>query len=98
MSATELNTDKLVADLRRVVRDSEELIEATAGVAGEKAQALRDRAAETLKAAKRTCRELEEKALEGARAADKVITEHPYPSMGVAFGVGLLIGVLVARK
>jgi ElaB/YqjD/DUF883 family membrane-anchored ribosome-binding protein len=27
-----------------------------------------------------------------------VIRAHPYESMGIAFGVGLLIGVLVARK
>jgi ElaB/YqjD/DUF883 family membrane-anchored ribosome-binding protein len=27
-----------------------------------------------------------------------VIRDHPYESIGVAFGLGLLIGVLVARK
>ena len=40
----------------------------------------------------------EEKAREGARATDKVIREHPYQSIGLAFGLGLLIGVLVTRK
>jgi len=34
----------------------------------------------------------------GAKATDKVIREHPYESIGVAFGVGLLIGVLATRK
>jgi ElaB/YqjD/DUF883 family membrane-anchored ribosome-binding protein len=40
----------------------------------------------------------EEKAVERAKAADKVIREHPYQTIGIAFGLGLLIGVLVRRK
>ncbi len=98
MNATELNTDKLVSDLKRVVRDSEELLLSTKDVVGEKAREMRDRLADGLEAAKHTCRRLEGKAIDGAKAADKTIREHPYESIGVAFGVGLLIGVLVARK
>ena len=98
MSANELNTDKLVADLKRVVRDSEELLQATAGAAGDKAQEVRERLTDALETAKRTCHRLEEKAVEGAKAADRVVREHPYQSIGVAFGIGLLIGVLVTRK
>lgn len=98
MSATELNTDKLVNDLKRVVRDSEELLQATAGAVGEKAQEVRDRLSDGLTAAKRSLHRLEDRAIEGAKATDKVIREHPYQSIGVAFGVGLLIGVLVTRK
>ena len=33
-----------------------------------------------------------------ARAADRVIRDHPYQTVGIAFGVGLLVGVLVNRK
>ena len=40
----------------------------------------------------------EEKALERAKAADKVIREHPYQTIGLAFGLGLLIGVLARRR
>jgi ElaB/YqjD/DUF883 family membrane-anchored ribosome-binding protein len=98
MSATELNTDRLVADLKRIVHDSEELLHATKDVAGEKASAVREQLNDALDAAKRSCRRLEEKAIEGAKVADRTIREHPYQSIGVAFGVGLLIGVLVTRK
>jgi len=41
---------------------------------------------------------LEGKAIDGAKTADKTIRDHPYQSIGIAVGVGLLIGVLVARK
>jgi ElaB/YqjD/DUF883 family membrane-anchored ribosome-binding protein len=40
----------------------------------------------------------EEKAVEQAKAADRVIREHPYQTIGLAFGLGVLIGVLVRRK
>jgi len=40
----------------------------------------------------------EEKAVERAKAADKVIRQHPYQTVGVAFGLGLLIGILARRK
>lgn len=93
-----LNTDKLTTDLKRVVRDSEELLQATAGAVGDKAKEVRERLSETLETAKRTCRQLEERAIESAKATDRVVREHPYQSIGLALGVGLLIGVLVGRK
>jgi ElaB/YqjD/DUF883 family membrane-anchored ribosome-binding protein len=40
----------------------------------------------------------QEKAVERAKAADKVIRDRPYQTIGVAFGLGLLIGFLARRK
>jgi ElaB/YqjD/DUF883 family membrane-anchored ribosome-binding protein len=94
----ELNTNKLVTDLKRVVRDSEEFLNATKDSVGAKAQEVRERLTDALDTAKDTCLRLEEKALESAKAADRTIRDHPYQSIGVALGVGLLIGALVARK
>ncbi len=98
MNAIERNTDRLVSDLKRVMQDSEELLHATKDVVGDKAHAVRERLTGALETARRNCRNLEEKAIEGARTADKTIRDHPYESIGLAFGVGLLIGVLVTRK
>lgn len=98
MSATELNPDRLVTDLKRIVHDSEDLLHATKDAVGDKAQEVRKRLTDALDTAKRACLRLEEKALDSAKAADKTIREHPYQSIGVAFGFGLLIGVLVTRK
>ena len=98
MSTHEINTDQVMADLKRLVRDSEDLLAATAHVAGDKAQEIRGRLNNALESAKAACHRLEEKAIAGAKATDRVIREHPYQSLGVAFGVGLLIGVLVTRK
>ncbi|HLH53185.1 MAG TPA: hypothetical protein VKY92_06170 [Verrucomicrobiae bacterium] len=40
----------------------------------------------------------EEKAVESAKAADRVVRDYPYQSLGVAFGLGVLVGFLVRRK
>ncbi len=89
---------RLAQDLKSVVRDAEDLMQATAGDLGEKAKAARSRLVLALDRAKASCRDMEDKAIAAAKSADKVIRAHPYESMGVAFAAGLLIGVLVARK
>ena len=100
--ANEANVEKLVTDLKVLSRDAEAMLHATAGQAGEKIAELRTKLAEALKSAKDTCHRLEDRAIEGvkegAKVADKAIREHPYESVGVAFGLGLLIGVLVGRR
>ena len=73
-------------------------MKATANHAGEKVVELRERLSTALESAKVTAQRLEEKTIEAAKATDRVVREHPYQSIGIAFGVGLLIGVLVARK
>jgi ElaB/YqjD/DUF883 family membrane-anchored ribosome-binding protein len=40
----------------------------------------------------------EEKAVERAKAADRLVRDHPYQTIGLAFGLGVLIGVLARRK
>ena len=89
---------KLVQDFKVVMQDAESLAKATAGDLGEKARDARNRLAASLESAKANFHKLEDKAIEGAKATDRVIREHPYESLGVAFGIGLLVGVLVGRK
>jgi len=98
MNANTVSAEKLVTDLKRVVHDSEELLQSSAGAVGEKAHEMRERLAQTLESAKAACRRLEERAMHAAKATDHVVREHPYPSIGIAFGIGLLVGVLVTRK
>jgi len=98
MSASEINTDRLVADLKTVTRDAEELLKTVTGEQGNGSHEMRMRLSSAIESAKATYHRLEDKAVAGAKATDKVIRQHPYESLGVAFGVGLLVGVLVTRK
>ena len=96
--STEATREKVVADFKTLMHDAEDLMKATADDLGEKAKDARERLKVALDKAKDSCTGLEEKAAASARATDKVIREHPYQSLGVAFGVGVLIGVLINRR
>lgn len=98
MSDTTLHTDKIVRDLKVLIQDSEELLAATAENAGERLKEVRGRLSHALSNAKGTAKELEAKAIEKAKQADRVIRDHPYQSIGVAFGVGVLLGIVIGRS
>ena len=93
---------RVLRDLKTLARDAEDLLKATAGDLGERTREARARLAGALKRAKATGAELQELTLASAKAAakraDTVIRDHPYESIGVAFGIGVLVGVLVTRK
>lgn len=98
----ELPKDKLMADLRVVMADAEELLRSTASHAGENAAAARARLRESLQSAKERLSAAEaavvEKTRQAARATDEYVHENPWKSMGVAFSVGIIIGMLIARR
>ncbi len=97
-----ITRERMVTDLRTLARDAEDLLKATACDASEKAKEARARLGAALERAKSTCQDAQEQTIATAKAAakktDAVIRDHPYESIGVAFGAGLLIGVLVTRK
>ena len=98
---TEVNKDKLVADLKVVVADAEELLAATAAQAGEKAAAARARIQASLATAKVKLADAErvvvEKAKETAKATDAYVHEHPWHAVGIAAAAGLVLGILISR-
>jgi ElaB/YqjD/DUF883 family membrane-anchored ribosome-binding protein len=93
-----VESERLVTDLKTVARDAEDLVKATAGDVGEKAREARSRLMTALESAKHSAQVVQEKAIAGAKATDQAIRNHPYPALGIAFGVGVLIGVLAARS
>lgn len=59
---------------------------------------IRTKLQSVIEKAKDTCERLEEKTVAAAKTADKAVRTHPYQAMGIAFGVGLLVGVLAMRS
>ena len=59
---------------------------------------LRAKLQAAIEKAKDVCEQLEEKTTAAAKATDKAVREHPYQGAGIAFGVGVLIGVLISRS
>jgi ElaB/YqjD/DUF883 family membrane-anchored ribosome-binding protein len=96
-----VSKERLMQDLRLVVADTEDLLRVTAGQAGEKVSAVRERMEEHLRAAKDRLADAEvamlEKTKAAARATDEYVQENPWRSVGIAAGVGLVIGMLISR-
>ncbi|WP_414662360.1 DUF883 family protein [Horticoccus sp. 23ND18S-11] len=94
--------ERVMADLKTLVRDSEDLLKATAGDMSEAARDARARIGTALERARATYSEMQAQGIESAKQAmkkaDDTIRTHPYQSIGIAFGVGLLLGVLLKRK
>lgn len=98
----EVGKEKLMQDLRVVVADAEELLRATAGQAGEKITSARERIQESLASAKVRLIAAEEavvaKTKQAAKATDEYVHENPWKSVGIAAGVGLIVGMLISRN
>jgi ElaB/YqjD/DUF883 family membrane-anchored ribosome-binding protein len=87
----EAAADKLMDELRDVVAAAEDLLKATAGEHGERVQEVRARTEESLRAARERLESM------GSRLNDQV-REHPWAAVGIAAGIALLVGILLARK
>ena len=81
-----------------LAEDARSLMSATADVAGEKVGEARKRLAAALESGKEFYGRVREKAVEGAKATDQTVQEHPYQAIGIAVGVGVLLGYLVSRR
>ena len=81
MNAT--TSEQLMAELRAVAREAEELLQATADQTGARVEELRERAKD---------------ALEAARGIDDQVRKNPWAAVAIAAGVGVLIGLLLSRK
>ena len=94
--------EKFVSDMKVVVSDAEEILRATAGVAGEKMADLRERIGERLQDAKLRIADAEAVLLDRTRAAahatDDYVNDNPWQAVGIAAGVGLLLGLIIGRR
>jgi ElaB/YqjD/DUF883 family membrane-anchored ribosome-binding protein len=93
---------RLVSDIKSVIADAEDMLHATADQAGEKVASLRARIQERLHDAKRRLAEAEAvlvaKTRAAARATDTYVHESPWTAIGIAAGVGLLVGLIIGRR
>ena len=78
-------------------RRSPVLVNATTEVASQKFGEARQRVVEKVESAKDTVGRVRDQAVECAKATDEAVRQHPYQALGIAFGVGALLGYLVSR-
>jgi ElaB/YqjD/DUF883 family membrane-anchored ribosome-binding protein len=102
MNDNPVNRDKFVQDMKLVISDAEELLRATATQAGEQIAVARERIQDSLHQAKVKLAEADaivrERAKQAARYTDDYVRENPWQAIGVAAGIGLLLGVMLGRR
>jgi ElaB/YqjD/DUF883 family membrane-anchored ribosome-binding protein len=81
-----------------LTEDAQGLMAATADVAGEKVGEARKRLAAVLERGKEVYDQVRDKAVDGVRVTDQAVRENPYQAMGIALGVGAIVGFLVAGR
>jgi ElaB/YqjD/DUF883 family membrane-anchored ribosome-binding protein len=95
-------TDKLVADMKVVMADAEDLLRATANAAGEKVSAARAKMEDSLRTARVKVAQAQEvvvdKAKAAAQATDDYVHAHPWKAVGFSAAIGVIVGMLIARR
>ncbi len=93
---------RLAQDFKAVVNDAEQLLRDAARDAGQGYGEARERLEESLKIARDELACLEGAMMDSARragrATDDYVHRRPWESIGIGAGVGLLLGLLIARR
>lgn len=101
-TGNQVTSDQLIADLKTVMQDAEALLRATSSQTGEKIQEIRAHAEQSLTRARARVGELEQEARRRAQemtdATEVYMRDNPWQSVGIAAGVGLLIGLLLSSR
>lgn len=103
VAASEVSArERLAQSLKHMVDEADQLLEKTQRTGTEQFTAARDKFESQLRHAKEEFQRLEQSAIynakRAARATDHAVHEHPYVSMSIAAGAGLLIGMLISRR
>lgn len=100
--AASTGADQLIGEFKLLMADAEALIKATEDHSGEAISSIRNKALETLSGAKASLSSLEgnltDKAKAVAEGADDFVHRNPWEAVGVAAGLGLLIGLFIRRR
>lgn len=91
--------EQIMENLRTLIAEAEKTLgsEFTAG-AEESMGALRERLADTKQKVEHYLSVARDKVVQGAKQTDSAIRAHPYESLAIALGVGVLLGALLRRK
>ncbi len=100
--SNEMSTARLIDDFKVVVADAEALLNATAGQGGEKLNEIRAKAEASLREVKARLADAQAEVLAKTRAAAKAtdvyVHDNPWQAIGLAAGLGLLVGWLMGRR
>jgi ElaB/YqjD/DUF883 family membrane-anchored ribosome-binding protein len=94
--------EKLLDDFHAVISETEDLMKSVSNENGGKSQALRDKIEDNLKQAREYLHDFEgavvDKSKVAARKTDEYVHENAWSTVGIAVGIGILIGLLMRDR
>ncbi len=91
-------SDPADAELRNLLLEAEQALGETVGEAGDKFNELRERLRTALHNGEFSLERIREETIRRAKQADQLVRENPYYAIGIAAGVGALIGIIASRS
>ena len=102
MTAKSATAEELQANVNDAISDAEEMLAEAANASGDKAAELRARALKKLKLLRERMEDARVAALKQGRAAahatDDYVHDHPWRSIVAAASIGVVVGLLIARR
>ena len=95
LTAENASLEQLAEDVSLLLDDAEALVQATGANLSAASKAELESALERVKT---RGERIKQQALAGVRATDRIIRQYPYQSLGIVFGLGVLVGLLLKRK
>lgn len=93
------SAEEVLENLRSLIVEAEELIgSGVTNTSSEILEDVRSRLSEGLEKLNDYYGTAKDKVVAGARRTDETIRSHPYESLAVALGVGVLVGALIRRR
>lgn len=89
-------------DMQGLVREAQDLFREASSITGEKAEDLRAKGVDLLDAALVAAQDAQAVVVQGSKqafdATDDFVQENPWKAVAISAGVGLVLGLLIARK
>lgn len=97
-NAAEQIKDQAFSELQALIEESDKLLNDSAALVGEDAASLRDQLSQKLKLALDSVSSVRERTKPAVDATETYIGGHPWQTVAVSAGFGLVIGLLLGRR
>jgi len=98
----QVTKERSTSDVNAVLGDAEELLRQAAHATGEQASDLRRRAQSAINSAKTRLVDAEQRvahhAKRAAKTTDDWVHDYPWTAVGIAAGIGMVVGLMINRR
>ncbi|MBV4476016.1 DUF883 family protein [Pseudomonas sp. B2M1-30] len=90
--------DQVFSELQALIQESEKLLNSSASLVGEEAETLRGQIAQKLQQALDSVSSVRERTKPAVDATETYIGGHPWQTVAISAGFGLVVGLLLGRR